>query len=201
MHFDFAMPELISTEISRKDEVKVEFNDTKAFIAKNGQYMRPKFELRFTMPRQRAKDVVAIDTKSLRATSQNVARGTLIAKFFLDLLAYQLLSYISNLAMIIHMFILQLNYPVHVQEFFASLFPLITFDVIPTEKLYEFTLDFDEVEEESLTDQFEIVGYGDILMIRNMGSMFLMLVMMPILTVLSWIALKLIPNQDWCVVG
>ena len=153
------------------------------------------------MPRQRAKDVVAIDTKSLRATSQNVARGTLIAKFFLDLLAYQLLSYISNLAMIIHMFILQLNYPVHVQEFFASLFPLITFDVIPTEKLYEFTLDFDEVEEESLTDQFEIVGYGDILMIRNMGSMFLMLVMMPIFTVLSWIAFKLIPNQDWCLVG
>jgi hypothetical protein len=85
------------------------------------------------------------------------------------------LSFIANLAMIIHMFILQLDYPVHVQEFFAGLFPLITFDLIPTEELYNALLDFDEIEEEAITDQFEIVGYGDILMIRNMGSMFLML--------------------------
>jgi hypothetical protein len=41
--------------------------------------------------------------------------------------------------------------------------------------LYNALLDFDEIEEEAITDQFEIVGYGDILMIRNMGSMFLML--------------------------
>jgi len=43
-----------------------------------------------------------------------VARGALILKFLLKLVANQLLSFISNLAMIIHMFILSLDYPVHV---------------------------------------------------------------------------------------
>ena len=53
----------------------------------------------------------------------------------------------------------------------------MTFDLIPTEDLYDEYFNFKYVEEESVTDQFEIVGYGSTKMIRNMGSKFLILVL------------------------
>jgi hypothetical protein len=48
-------------------------------------------------------------------------------------LVYKLLSIIENLAMILHYFILTLEYPANVQDFFAFLFPFVIFDAIPTE--------------------------------------------------------------------
>jgi hypothetical protein len=50
------------------------------------------------------------------------------------------------------MFILSLDYPVMVQNFFSALFPLITFDLVPTENLYDDYLGFGEIEERHLTD-------------------------------------------------
>ena len=75
------------------------------------------------------------------------------------------------------MFILTLSYPGHVQDLFASLFPLVTLDLVPTDDIYDNYLKFSEVEEQSVSDQFEQVGYGATLIVRNMGSMFLILVL------------------------
>lgn len=52
------------------------------------------------------------------------------------------MSFIANLAIIINMFVLKLNYPVMTQNFFAALFPLITFDLVPTDDLYDEYLGF-----------------------------------------------------------
>jgi len=62
------------------------------------------------------------------------------------------LSFIANLAIIVNMFILSLDYPVMVQNFFSALFPLITFDLVPTDDLYDDYLGFGEIEERYLTD-------------------------------------------------
>lgn len=49
---------------------------------------------------------------------------------------YKLLSIIENLVIILHYFILTLEYPANVQDFFAFLFPLVIFDALPTDGLY-----------------------------------------------------------------
>lgn len=51
------------------------------------------------------------------------------------------------------MFLITLNYPVEMLEFFALIFPLITFDVFPTDKLYEKMFKFSMIENDyALTD-------------------------------------------------
>jgi hypothetical protein len=49
------------------------------------------------------------------------------------------------------MFIIDLNYPRKVQDFFAGLFPLIVFDVVPTDDLYQYIFHFEEIEPEEST--------------------------------------------------
>ena len=63
-----------------------------------------------------------------------------------------MLSFIANLAFLINMFILTINYPKRVQNFFSALFPLVTFDLVPTDDLYDDYFAFGEVEERSMTD-------------------------------------------------
>jgi hypothetical protein len=83
------------------------------------------------------------------------------------------------------MFILQLNYPSHVQDYFAGIFPLITFDLFPTDDLYEEIFQFSELDyEEGLSEQFSIVGYEYIPIIGNMGSIFVIVVLTPFLVLI-----------------
>lgn len=48
--------------------------------------------------------------------------------------------------MTVHMFILRLDYPQHTLDYFAGLFPLITFDIFPTDDLYEEIFHYSELE-------------------------------------------------------
>ena len=86
--------------------------------------------------------------------------------------------------MTVHMFMLQLDYPEPTMEFFGGLFPFITFDMVPTDDLYEEMFNFNEHEEDInsnlISDQFEILGYEYVNMIGNMGSMYLYLLILPI---------------------
>ena len=43
---------------------------------------------------------------------------------------------VEPLTIILHMSLIDLNYPLNLQNFFSQLFPLITFDIIPTDNLY-----------------------------------------------------------------
>ena len=83
---------------------------------------------------------------------------------------------IANLQIITHMFLLSLEYPANVQEFFGGLFPVVTFDVISMELILEwFNVDYDHVEMVALSTQFETVGYETTFIILNLGSLFFVL--------------------------
>jgi hypothetical protein len=114
----------------------------------------------------------------------------------LEVIANQLLNLIAILAIVLHMFILTLRYPLQVQKFFAGLFPLITLDVVPTDTLFDELLQFRNVDEESMTEQFDAVGYSDILMVRNMGSMLLFMLVYPLITLLYYLITKMIHHKD-----
>ena len=59
------------------------------------------------------------------------------ASFFVQAACNFLLSMISNLSVILHMFLVKLNYSANLLDFMAMIFPLVTFDVIPTSKMFE----------------------------------------------------------------
>jgi hypothetical protein len=93
------------------------------------------------------------------------------------------------------MFILMLNYPANISEFFAGLFPLITFDLFPTDDIYEFLFGYEELQADiELNQQFEIVGYEYTFMVGNMGSMFIMMLLMPVSALAYFIILKCVPH-------
>ena len=106
-----------------------------------------------------------------------MAQATLITavvlSFCMSYTMYKLLSIIENLVIILHYFILTLEYPANVQEFFSFLFPLVIFDALPTEGLYQQIFDFDNIDDTPVSDQFAEVGYGNTIIVENMGSFWL----------------------------
>ena len=48
------------------------------------------------------------------------------------------LGLISSLSLIAHYVLIDLNYPANLHDFFSQIFPLISFDLIPTDDLYSF---------------------------------------------------------------
>ena len=125
------------------------------------------------LPLQRVSGGFEIDVESMQETSSNFVKMGFFGKFFLKAFLNQLLSVVDNLSIISHMFIFNLNYPVNLLDFFKGLFPLITFDSIPTDEIYEYVFEFSEVDDEPLSEEFEAVGYESRLTLINMGSLFL----------------------------
>lgn len=97
------------------------------------------------------------------------------------------------------MFILALPYPVNTQKFFGALFPLITFDLFPADSwIYEPYLGFAEVEPDSVNTQFNELGYENILLLMNMGSMFFMIIFTPIRAIVIKILFAIVPvGKKW----
>ncbi len=86
------------------------------------------------------------------------------------------------------MFLVTLTYPVEMMNFFGLLFPLITFDVFPVSGLYEKWFHFGEITtNHALTDQYNIVGYGSIFVISNIGSLFLFIIIQLLLLPVLWL--------------
>ena len=55
--------------------------------------------------------------------------------------------------------------------FFASLFPISTFDILPTDEWFEYIFDLSEIDDEPKSLQFELVGYESGMVYNNMGSL------------------------------
>jgi hypothetical protein len=71
------------------------------------------------------------------------------------------------------MILIPLNYPANLQDFFLKIFPLITFDIIPTDKLYDIIFKPYNFNDSALHENFDVVGYNNKLVINNMGSLFI----------------------------
>ena len=98
----------------------------------------------------------------------------LLMDYFLRGLFGTLLQSVGSLGIIFHMFLVTLSFPVELMDFFGLIFPLITFDALPVDPLYEKIFHFSGITtDRSLTDQFDSFGYSSIFVVINIGSLFL----------------------------
>ena len=82
-----------------------------------------------------------------------VALFALVINPFLKGLLNSVISTVESLGVMFHMFLVTLNYPVELLNFFALLFPLITFDALPVDGLYEKIFKFsNNTDDQALTD-------------------------------------------------
>ena len=70
-----------------------------------------------------------------------------------------IITSVKPLKLITHMILIPLNYPANLQDFFSQIFPLITFDLIPTDKLYELIFRSSSIDDKKLHSNFDVVGY------------------------------------------
>ena len=96
-----------------------------------------------------------------------------VLSFFTKAVFNFLLGMISNISLILHMFLVKLNFPVELQNFMNIFFPLITFSLIPTDEIFETMFHFFEIQTDyPLTNQFDAVGYSSIFFIKNLGFLY-----------------------------
>jgi len=96
------------------------------------------------------------------------------------------------------MFILSLHYPPNLVDYFAGLFPFITFDAVPTDDLYNYIFDYENIDDEGLNELFENVGYEFTTTVGNMGSMFLFMLITPVMTLFHFAVLRFCKEKPPC---
>lgn len=118
------------------------------------------------------------------AAATAFAIGGFILSYFFKMILNQLLSAVSNLQVIAHMFLITLDYPVNTMNFFGGLFPLVAFDILPLDLIiYELNLfNMNDLETQSVSVLFEIVGYETTFTILNLGSLVVVFALMPFIT-------------------
>jgi hypothetical protein len=88
-----------------------------------------------------------------------------------------MLGLISELIYVSHMVVLELNYSANLQVFFGSIFPLLIFDILPSDDIFEAMFTLSEVPDKPRSDKFDEVGYGSMLIYGNLGSLLIIQVM------------------------
>jgi hypothetical protein len=83
------------------------------------------------------------------------------------------LGLIAQLVYVSHLCVLDLNYSLNLQAFFKSIFPILIFDVVPADDIFEYSLSLSEVEEDDhgMNDKFKEIGYESIMIFGNLGSL------------------------------
>jgi hypothetical protein len=121
----------------------------------------------------------------------------LLMNYFLKGLFGTLLQSVASLGIMFHMFLVTLNYPVEMMDFFGFMFPLITFDALPVESLYEKMFKFSEITtDHTLTDQFDSFGYSSLFIVNNIGSLFLIAIIQVLTSLFLWLVRRLRPFRD-----
>ena len=81
-----------------------------------------------------------------------------------------------------HMFVISLHYPAELTSFMNQVFKFVTFEAIPfIDEIYEYGFNFAAVaNDQPLNDQFGDVGYDFTLSVRNLGSMWILICLIPV---------------------
>lgn len=95
-----------------------------------------------------------MDKKAVQDASLAAMGVSIVLGFFFSAVINQMLAIVENICIILHMFILTLEYPIHVMDFFGAMFPLITFDLFPTDELYESMFHWEEndIDDDPIND-------------------------------------------------
>jgi hypothetical protein len=71
-----------------------------------------------------------------------------VLNFFMKAVMNTLLSFVAALSIIVHIFIINLAYPLELTNFFSQIFKLVTFDVVPyIDEIYDYLFGFDRVDD------------------------------------------------------
>ena len=137
---------------------------------------------------------------AVQAAATTFAIGGFIFSYFFNMILNQLLSVVSNLQIIAHMFLITLDYPTNTMNFFGGLFPLVAFDILPLDTIIsELNLfNMNDLETQSLSVLFEIVGYETTFTILNLGSLVLVFALMPFIN-LALVFTRKVPWLCTCV--
>jgi hypothetical protein len=94
------------------------------------------------------------------------------------------------------MFLVTLDYPVEMMDFFALIFPLISFDAIPVDPLFEKMFKFSQITtDRALTDQFDNAGYSSLFIVKNIGSLFFISLFQIGLCCFLWVSRRFKPFE------
>ena len=85
------------------------------------------------------------------------------------------------------MFLVTLNYPVNLLNFMNIIFPLVTFDIIPTTEIFETMFHFGDITDNPLSDNFSTLGYSSIFSVSNLGSIYFVIQFGPSFLLFLWL--------------
>ena len=104
---------------------------------------------------------------SVGSGGQILTIGILVLNLVASYSMNQILSQVRSLSMITHLQMMQLNVPPSAIIFFSALFEFVTFDIVPTEDIYEKTFAWENVPYSESADN---IGYASRQIIENTGS-------------------------------
>ena len=132
----------------------ITFNDTGIFTSIDGLSLAANMKIEVQMPKQLPRDAIVMDKKAVQDASLAAMGVSIVLGFFFSAVINQMLAIVENICIILHMFILTLEYPIHVMDFFGAMFPLITFDLFPTDELYESMFHWEEndIDDDPIND-------------------------------------------------
>ena len=148
------------------------------FAEESGLTIEPYAEFELDLPRQTIQTEPYINMQAVARTTVWAVILSFMLKFWLSNLLSSLLSMIRALTLMAHMMLINLWYPSNVQAFFGQVFDLLSFDALPTELFYPQIFKF---HDSAFADQFDALGYFSHNTISNLGSLFLVLMLQPIL--------------------
>jgi len=83
---------------------------------------------------------------------------------------------------VVHMSLVNISMPGNASVFFGYLLQIVAFDMVPTDDPYDAIFGFETSKPVSLN--FELIGYESVYFIRNMGSMFLLILLTTFVVIL-----------------
>ena len=117
--------------------------------------------------------------KSVAETAGTFGKGTILAVTLISFFGYnivaQILGQVRSLSLITHFLMMSLIVPQNAIIFYSGLFEFVTFDIIPTDLVYDKLFD-DSWVTEPFSEQAESIGYETRLIFSNLGSVTWMLV-------------------------
>ena len=107
-------------------------------------------------------------------------------------LAY-LLAFVEFLALMSHMMLINLATPANTEFFFNYIFDLISFDIVPTNWVYDKIFKNDNVP---LTVKFATLGYESKLIAPNLGFLFIYtFAIQPLIILITYITYKIASSR------
>lgn len=116
------------------------------------------------------KSILAV-TEQILTIGTTTSAFVMVAMFFVSFAMANVLSDISLLQTIVNFTCMIFSYPALLSEFNAQINTFVTFDILPTDKIYEATLGPENSI--ALTENFDFAGYSSGEFIRIFGSVFI----------------------------